>query len=195
MKPIIFEFIGGSWDGMNLHSDSLDPVEVVFAKTCYVETHGGTLGRTAVMPSEYATQQGNSRGNKYAVTHRVEIGGELLIRLELCHDDCTGDCSSHQKRVLLGFQNGYLHGLRLDSRSHEVNEALLATSCFLLTEHGKVGTTFHCCTDLPCHGGRGEKARLRPGDDYTVVQRDETDNEITVRLMCQTSPDERRPKV
>ncbi len=187
MKPFILEFIGGCWDGMNLCSESSDPVEVKLAKGCYAETEGGTEGKTTVLPSEYGTRRGTSRGSKYVVVHRMEVGGELLIRLELCCEDREVGGPCHCKRVLLDFQGGHLHGLQLDSHSDDLHEALLAASFFCLTEQGKPGATLGCGSHLLPRGVRREKAPPRPAGHYMVTCREEGEDEVIVRFQCRTA--------
>lgn len=194
MKPFILEFIGGCWDGMNLHSDSPDPVEVKLAMACYAETLGGAEGKMTVLPSEYGTRRGSSRGSKYVVAHRVEVEEEVLIRLDLYSDDPGAADLSPCRRVLLDFDGGCLHGLRLDSHSPDVNEALLATSWFCLTEQGRSGATLgRGMHGLP-YVIRQKATGLCGTDDYQVVRREEQEHQTVVCFQCRTGPDHPRPK-
>jgi hypothetical protein len=188
MKPFILEFIGGCWDGMNLCSESPDPVEVKLAKACYAETWSGTFGKITVVPSEYATQRGSQPGNRYVVTNRVDHDGEVLVRLELCCEEQMVDCPCHAKRIHLEFEGGHLDGLRLDSGSPNLEEALLATSYFCLTEHGKVDATLGDGLPLLPHMSTRQEIRPRSGDRYSVVGREEGKNQIAVRLRYQEGP-------
>ncbi len=182
MKPFILEFIGGCWDGMNLCSHSPDPVELKLAKTCYAETGAGAVGKTTLVPAEYGTRRGSSRGNRYVVVHRMETGGEVLVRLNVCSGGRVAEDPCHDKQVLLDFEGGVLHGLRLDSASEELKEALLATSYYCLTEQGTTGAALVCGTHWLPQGAEGMQDTPAAGDAYVVVSRQETDNEIAVRL-------------
>ena len=185
MKPliiIILEFIDGCWDGMNLCNDSPDPVEVKFMQACYADTENGTIGRKTVVSSEYATRRGTKPGNQYVVTNRAEHDGEILVRLELCCENQRADCSCQYKRILMKFEGGHLSGLRLDSASSDLDEALLATSYFCLTEHGNVGTTMGSGLPLLPHIVRQDTIRPQIGDEYQVVSREEDENRIAVWL-------------
>ena len=44
MREIIFEFIGGSWDGMNLSNASADPIEASLAVHTFRLTRSGRRG-------------------------------------------------------------------------------------------------------------------------------------------------------
>lgn len=181
MKRLILEFIGGCWDGMNLASPSPDPVEARLARVCFAETEDGTIGRLAVVSPEYATRMGTEEGNKYVVVHRMNIGGEVLVRLELCCEDQTADCPCHVKRIVLEFEGGHLHGLRLDSGSPDLNEALLASSCYCLTDQGEPGKGLGHFPMLP-HLCREGNVRPCTGDQYRVVGREEEEDRVAVLL-------------
>ncbi len=44
MKTIVFQFLGGPWDGRTLHTDSTEREETLLATACYETSHHGTIG-------------------------------------------------------------------------------------------------------------------------------------------------------
>ena len=93
MRTIILEFIGGSWDGKNLSNDSMDAREIRLAVHNYLESDAGAIGKTVILPLDYATSffmdanyqltaLTQSLGQVYTVTERTEIGENVLVRFE-----------------------------------------------------------------------------------------------------------------
>jgi hypothetical protein len=145
VERIILEFIGGSWDGMNLHSPSDDPVEAALAERIYLGACRNGKGRQVVMPANYATQRGGRPGLRYFVTGQTKSQEEILVRLE-----CFGgperrvrqageDCSV--EHVVLQFRGGPLAGEFFHSRSSDYRVSLAVLGCFLATERGQMGKT------------------------------------------------------
>jgi hypothetical protein len=183
-KRVLWEFIGGAWDAMNLDSDSLDPAESGLASLTYARTQEATLGRTVVMPSNYAKRDIGSTGCKYVVTHRMELGDEVLVRLEYCPSDPAESCVCMMKRIVLEFHGGHLDGRTLDSQSDDTDEALLAVAYYCITSQGTVGETLHA---VPVASRLTEFKAIRTHRDgeYGVTYRREQQTQVLVRLAHQ----------
>jgi hypothetical protein len=175
VKRIILEFIGGSWDGMNLCTFSADGVEAGLAIRVCARTGDGTPGREVVMPDDYAVRC-PGRGRKYVVIHRVEVLDEVLVRL-----GCFQEVQAAERPepaplpVTLQFADGPLDQVTLDSRSPDCDEALVAVACFLLTDGGTVGACCPCTLSVPvlrrkC-SHRAPSSRPAADYEYRVVRR------------------------
>jgi hypothetical protein len=185
MRRILLEFIGGSWDGMNLCNDSPDPVEVGLALHTYCQAGNGHVGQTAVMPADYAVRPGGVGGCKYVVTDRTELGDEVLIRLEVCWSERRKPCVCMAKRLVLQFEGGGWHGRSLDSQSADTHEALLAVAYYCVTDQGTVGKA---CDWRPTAAWLQRDATGPAGTDigrdchYRVTQRIEDEERVLVRF-------------
>ena len=178
MKHTIFEFIGGAWDGMNLSTLSPDPAEAGLAAHTLKVTRDGCNGQAVTMPRHYAVGTGRC---KYVVRNHVVVGQELLIRLE-CDEEDSDDASDQQfKIIVLRFAGGCFDGRTIRSDAADVHEAILATSCYCLTDQGAVSAILKV---LPCLGGRiqGGLCRVKGFVEYRVARRDETEAAVTVIL-------------
>lgn len=109
-KRRLFEFIGGAWDGMNLDSGSQDAAERDLALLTYVRTHSATIGKSVVMPSDYAAHKGDALSYSYVVAHCAEVGEEALVRMECCRDEPSESGVCMAKHIVVEFHGGYLHG-------------------------------------------------------------------------------------
>jgi hypothetical protein len=186
MREIIFEFIGGSWDGMNLSNASADPIEASLAVRTFRLTRSGRQGAVVAMPSDYAVHRAGPRGNRYVVANRTELSNEVLLRLEHCGEEQPAVESAVAKRIVLQFQGGYLHGCTLDSCAESAEEALLALSYYCVTENATLGRSFrgvpipwgsfrrHCCAE--------EDRRFRKDHAYRVVDRREDETGVLAVL-------------
>ena len=186
MRRILLEFIGGSWDGMNLCNDSPDPVEAGLTLHTYSMIRNRGVGHTVVMPSDYSVKQTDCSGSEYVVTNRtVIVGNEVLVRLESCCSEATAPCAHLSKRLLLQFDGGYLHGRSLDGHSPDTDEALLAVAYYLITDQGKAGEVLD---GMPAkllfseHATDPERVGFRKGWEYRVTQRTEDKERVLVRF-------------
>jgi hypothetical protein len=185
MRRILLEFIGGSWDGMNLCNDSPDPVEIGLALQTYCQAGSGRVGQTVVMPADYALRPTGIGGCKYVVTDRTALDDEVLIRLEVCWNEQTRPCVCTAKRLVLQFEGGDWHGRSLDSQSADTHEALLAAAYYCLTDQGTVGKT---CDGRPIAPWFQQDATDPAATDfgkacyYRVAQRVEDEERILVRF-------------
>ena len=193
MRRILLEFIGGSWDGMNLCNDSPDRIEASLAARQYLLSNCGSEGAAIVLPSDYAVRSHGSDECRYRVTNRTEIGDEVLVRFEVCDhhaDDDRGSSITTQspaKQVVFRFDGGCLHGMTLDSRSPDLHEALLASAYYAVTHGGMLGSPLHGTLAAWQHlvpkklAGR-TFLQFSPIGMYRVVERCENDTTITIRL-------------
>lgn len=196
MRRILLEFIGGAWDGMNLVTDSPDPIEVGLAVYTYCQARNGRVGQTVVMSADYAVRPSGLGGCKYIVTHRTVYGEEVLVRLEACSNGNVEACACTARRVVLHFEGGPWQGQSLDSQSPDTHEALLAAAYYCLTDQGKVGKS---CDGRPI-GRWFEQRFAAPGQGdadkdcrYRVAGRMEDDRQVVVSLEYRTD-DERRDR-
>jgi hypothetical protein len=183
MTRLLLEFIGGSWDGMNLCDDSLDPVEAGLARDTYSRTSSGGVGQSVVMPAEYSIKSGDC--SKYVVTNRTVVGNEVLVRLEACCSEPAAACACMTKRLLLQFDGGYLDGRTFDGHSSELHEALLAAAYYLVTDQGKIGEALKetlATSPLVGQATDPKQLGLRKGWEYYVTQRTEDEDKILVKL-------------
>jgi hypothetical protein len=185
-KRVFLEFIGGSWDGMNLCSDSPDPAEVGLASLTFAKTHDATIGSAVVMPSDYAVRKTDLHGYKYVVQYRTELGDEVLVRLECCWNEPAEPCVCMGKRIVLEFRGGHLHGRRLDSQSAETNEALLALAYYCVTNQGTVGKKINGKPVTPLLPKSRSNGSTRDGE-YGVTQRLEDDERVCVTFDCHST--------
>ena len=186
VKRIILEFIGGSWDGMNLCTFSADGVEAALAIRTCAKTGEGTPGREVVMPTDYAVHY-PGRGRKYVVMHRVDVLDEVLVRLE-CFQEArvTPPPEPATVPVTLHFAGGPFDQVTLDSRSPDCDEVLAALACFLLTDGGTIGALCPATMGAPVL----RRKRLHPAPstgpvsdhEYRVVRRAEHDERIAVEI-------------
>jgi hypothetical protein len=185
VKRIVLEFIGGSWDGMNLCTYSPDGVEAALAIRTCAKTGEGTPGREVVMPADYAVHY-PGRGRKYVVVHRVEVLAEVLVRLECFQEVHVAPPEPAAVPVTLQFTGGPLDGVSLDSRSPDCHEALAAMACLLLTGGGTIGACCWLTTDSPVLRRKRHRhaGSTRPvlGHEYRVVRRTEHEGCIAVDL-------------
>ncbi|MHB0956884.1 MAG: hypothetical protein ACYC0X_13180 [Pirellulaceae bacterium] len=90
MLQIIFEFVGGPNDGNVLHGAIGEPTD---AERYYLFSNHGTVGHRFKVASQYAVETLASEQLKderphyfqrhyYAVTDRLEEGGEVWVRAE-----------------------------------------------------------------------------------------------------------------
>jgi hypothetical protein len=186
VKRIILEFIGGSWDGMNLCTFSADGLEAGLAIGTCAKTGDGTPGREVVMPADYAVYY-PGRGRKYVVVHRVEVRGEVLVRLQCFQEtQVVPPPEPATVPVTLQFAGGPLDQVTLDSRSPDCDEVLAVVACFLLTDGGTIGA--HCPSTMGSlvlrrkrlHGAPSTRPAL--DHEYRVVRRTEHDECIAVEL-------------
>lgn len=182
MKRIYLEFIGGSWDGMNLCNDSPDTIEVGLTQLTYATTQNAAIGKTVVMPSDYAVRNTGRRGHEYTVTHCTAMDDEILVRLECRGDDPTSRCVRAAKRIILEFEGGYLDGHRLDSQSSNTNEALLAVAYYCVTEEGTIGKKFNGMPATPLLARRSRAREFARHSEYGVTQRLEDWERVVVRF-------------
>lgn len=93
MHQIIFELVGGCFDGMTVCSDSDDPREAAAAHKFYFMSAKGKVGARFWSGSDYALEVLGTWPTKYLenetfqphvyeVTDRLEGDGEVLIRAE-----------------------------------------------------------------------------------------------------------------
>jgi|GEM_PF-3515359 len=94
MRPIVFKFLGGDWDGETLRTDSADREERFLAAGCYEMCHHGTIGEECVGLSEeevafaqkhgWATAKNTSSpaSPRYRVAERRETKAEIIVRFE-----------------------------------------------------------------------------------------------------------------
>jgi hypothetical protein len=172
MKYTIFEFIGGAWDGMNLCNCSPDPIEVALADHVLKATDHGKKGKGIVMPREYAVRTG---GCRYVVTLRTDVNKESLVRLECQQDDCPEIVAGENRTIILQFQGGCLDGHMLRSDVDNVEEALLATSHYFITDQGAISRTLQ----FPHTVCRRCRTKTQCGE-YRVVKRNEDERSIEV---------------
>jgi hypothetical protein len=193
MKRILLEFIGGSWDGMNLDNDSPDKIEASLAARQYLLSNCGSKGAAIVLPSDYAVRSHGLDECRYRVTNRTEIGDEVLVRFEVCdHHAEDGPPSSiaeqsPARQITFQFDGGCLHGMTLDSRSPDLHEALLASAYYAVTRGGMPGSPL--CGTLAAWQHLVPKKlagrtflQFSPIGMYRVIERCENDATITVRL-------------
>lgn len=177
MKHIIFEFIGGAWDGMSLSNRSADSTEAALATYAARMTVEGRVGRTIVMPREYAVSDGECI---YIVVHRIEVNDESLVRLECGPEADRDDVLHAAKTVILQFRGGCLDGRTLRSDSTDSHLALVALAYYSLTERGTVGTMLEI---TPCLCNRiTQQDDMRESAMYQVTQRLEDADTLTVAL-------------
>jgi hypothetical protein len=93
MKPIVFEFSGGYWDGASLRTDSADQEEALLAAACYELSHHGAIGAECGALSDDAVtyarihhrprpQEGTLYGDhQYRISERRETEEQILVRL------------------------------------------------------------------------------------------------------------------
>ena len=193
MKRILLEFIGGSWDGMNLCNASPDRIEANLAVQQYLLSNCGSEGAMVVLPPDYAVRSHDLDGCRYRVTNRTEVGDEVLVRFEVCDDHAEDEQSSliaeqsSAKQIIFQFDGGCLHGMTLDSHSVDFHESLLASAYYSVTDGGRLGS--------PLYGTLAVWQRLAPAKRagrsfaqfptismYHVIERCENDTTITVRL-------------
>ena len=99
-----------------------------------------------MLPSDYAVRRHGSDLCTYRVTHRTEIGDEVLVRLEVCDINTADEGASavpsrgKAQQIVFQFDGGCLHGITLDSYSADLHEALLAMAYFSVTDGGMVGS-------------------------------------------------------
>jgi hypothetical protein len=191
MPHVILEFIGGAWDGMNLSNQSADAIEVKLALQTYEITVEGSQGKAVVMPADYALRKTGIRGYEYVVRHRIEIGDEVLVRLECLAADLpeTTNISGPQEEktaIMLQFEGGHLGGRLLSTASPEVCQALLAAAYYWITGEGTVGNGFD---GMPIVWDQSWKPTLekdrpafRRDHEYRVIERTESQGRILVRL-------------
>lgn len=141
IRRVILEFVGGPWDGMNLHNESSDRLEAQLAAYCYLTTEKGTRGRTVLLPSSYAIRRSHSTADQYEVAERTERDEEVLVRFRHCNGRgaCELPSLAASVRIVVRFHGGFLDGKSLDSLAPDHNEALLAIACYHVTEGGKLG--------------------------------------------------------
>jgi hypothetical protein len=184
MNRFILEFVGGYWDGMNLHGSTGDSTEERLATHVWLQTKGGTKNRQVVMPAGYAIGRGTCRGLRYVVSARTECQDETLVRLECFGDATEPVCCIHEAlapHVLMEFEGGDLGGKAFDSRSSNHAEALAVLACYLATDQGAVGG--ECCglAFLNLLRGNGIPVFDRYGR-YVVVDRREGAHQVVVTL-------------
>jgi hypothetical protein len=185
MEQFILEFIGGCWDGMNLHGITVDAVEERLANYVWRVTGRGTEAREVCMPMGYATERGSRRGLRYVVTKRTEVQGESLVRLEcLAESRELGSQLAVEAMVppvILRFEGGTLDGQSFDSRSPNHEESLAVLSCYLVTEKGRAGKE---CRWLAFRKlmRKGEELPVGRDGRYSVVDRSEGAGQIVVTL-------------
>jgi hypothetical protein len=90
-KPIVLEFVGGSWDGNTLRSDSSDQEEQFLAAGCYEMSHHGAIGEECVGLSDDAVTFARRHGwkaaeeaplcgdHRYLVVERRETETEIIV--------------------------------------------------------------------------------------------------------------------
>lgn len=93
MKSIVFQFVGGCWDGKTLCTMSPDYEEQLMAAACYETSHHGEVGEACVgFPYEaegFARRHGwvpadlfsLCRTHRYVVSERRENEAEIVITL------------------------------------------------------------------------------------------------------------------
>jgi len=176
MRLTILEFIGGAWDGMNLCTDSPDTVEVGLAVHVLKATGGGRQGMAVRMPLEYARARG---GCHYRVADRTEAGSQFLVRLECCGDGDAEGLAPHSKSIALQFVGGCLDGCTLQSDVSALEEALLATALYCLTDRGAISNDLQVMPAL-CRWFQCKLPCARRSVKYRVVKRVEDEQSITV---------------
>ena len=94
MRRFVLEFLGGTWDGKMLDSQSPDREEVRLAQGYFWMTDDGTVGKGIDGLSEQAREFAENHGwtpshepgadtsHSYEVIERREEGERLLVRLK-----------------------------------------------------------------------------------------------------------------
>ncbi|MGO8744688.1 MAG: hypothetical protein ACLQNE_01740 [Thermoguttaceae bacterium] len=173
MKYTILEFIGGAWDSMNLCNCSPDPIEAALADHVLKATDNGKKGKGIVMPHAYAVKSG---GCNYVVTLRTDVNKESLVRL-VCRDADSheGRAVEQPRTIILRFEGGCLDGHMLRSDVEDVEEALLATAHYFITDQGAVSRS----VQFPLALCRRCLSKAQCGE-YHVVKRREDERSIEV---------------
>jgi hypothetical protein len=170
---------------MNLDSGSQDAAERDLALLTYVRTHSATIGKSVVMPSDYAVHKGDALSYSYVVAHCAEVGEETLVRMECCRDESSESCACMAKRIVFEFHGGYLHGRRLDNRSANVNEALLALAYYCVTEQGAIGKRIGGMPVMRLLS-KANANHFASRSVYSVTSRLEDDEQVLVRVEYQS---------
>jgi hypothetical protein len=193
MKRILLEFIGGSWDGMNLCNDSPDRIEANLAAQQYLLSNCGSEGAVVVLPSNYAVRSQSAAGDRYRVTNRTEVGDEVLVRFEVCDHRAEDEQSSliteqsSAKQIIFQFDGGCLQGMTLDSHSPDFHESLLATAYYSVTDGGRLGSRLYGTLAVwqrlaPTKRVGRSLSQFPAISMYHVIERCENETTITVRL-------------
>ena len=184
-EQIILEFIGGCWDGMNLATESPDPVETRLARSVYASTDNGSKGRKARMPAGYAAGKRAVCGHEYEVTDRTEIDDEVLVRLQCCAGQDADQCLFLDdevpvgKRIVFTFNGGHLDGETLESRSSDLDEAWLAIAYYCVMSLGMSVEAPWAAAASRHH--RIEAAGIGKDHEYHIVERIEDDENVFIR--------------
>lgn len=189
MPCIILEFIGGSWDGMNLCTDSPDELETRLAVQTYLSTHGGRPGQKVCMLEDYGLKPRTAGGSHYVVTQHTAMGNDVLVRLETVAEGEPAEVhpppevEPAPKCFVIRFCGGPLNDRMLRSDSPEVSTALLAAAFYCVTDHGAPGAHTNALGALH---RESQTSRTPDGLDghyqYIVTQRKETAHEVHVTL-------------
>jgi hypothetical protein len=135
MQAVVLQFAGGCWDARQLRSDSADPGESKLARLYFRLSRSGAVNEHVSVDPSDASAQSQEGGNIYRVVARTENDGKVQVRFAVVESD--GDGRERQpKRVIIIFEDGCLEGIRMDSRSADSREALLAISYYGAAENG-----------------------------------------------------------
>jgi hypothetical protein len=93
MRSVALKFVGGSWDGKTLRTDSSDREEALLAAACYESSHHGAIGEACAALSEYAARFSRIHGwaaskggswqgaDRYQVTEHCETEKQIVVKL------------------------------------------------------------------------------------------------------------------